>query len=169
MIFYSEKMKQELKILIVLFCCCCFLNFSYAQQAIIATGGNASGSGGTISYSVGQVSYNRLTGTGVFIIEGVQQPYEISVVTSIESTEGITLACTVYPNPVAGFLHLVTGPTNSDKLFYRLFDMNGVLLLENRVENSDTEIFIGNFPASIYFLKVIKNNSEIKVFKIVKR
>ncbi len=51
-----------------------------AQTSVNATGGNASGSGGSASYSVGQVVYTTHTGTNGSVAQGVQQPFEISVV-----------------------------------------------------------------------------------------
>jgi len=48
-----------------------------AQTAIPAAGGNATGSGGTVSYSVGQLTYNTYQGSVGTVSEGVQQPYEI--------------------------------------------------------------------------------------------
>lgn len=54
-----------------------------AQEAIPASGGNATGSGGSVSYSVGQVEYSSNTGSGGSVAAGVQQPYEISVVTGL--------------------------------------------------------------------------------------
>ena len=77
-----------------------------AQQSINAAGGNATGSGGMVSYSVGQVAYKTHTGTSGSVSEGVQQPYEISVVTAIEKTKGINLSVTAYPNPTTDFLQL---------------------------------------------------------------
>jgi hypothetical protein len=56
------------------------LSTIHAQEAIPAGGGNASGSGGSASYSVGQVVYTTNTGTNGSAAQGVQQPYEISVV-----------------------------------------------------------------------------------------
>lgn len=71
----------------------------HAQATIPATGGNAAGSGGSVSYTVGQITCNFLSGTNGTIAQGVQQPYEISVVTAIETAREISLECTVYPNP----------------------------------------------------------------------
>ena len=63
-----------------------------AQEAIPATGGEASGSGGSASYTVGQVVYTTNVGTnGNSVAEGVQQPYEISVVTGIPEAKDISL------------------------------------------------------------------------------
>jgi len=61
-----------------------------AQESVNATGGNALGNGGTASYSVGQMIYTTNTGTGGnTVAQGVQQPFEISVVTGIEEAQGI--------------------------------------------------------------------------------
>ena len=67
-----------------------------AQTAIIASGGNASGSGGSMSFSVGQIVYNTNSGTNASVAEGVQQPYEISVFTEIRNAGEATFSISVY-------------------------------------------------------------------------
>jgi hypothetical protein len=62
-----------------------------AQEDIPATGGDASGSGGLVSYSIGQVVYITNTGTNSSEAQGVQQPYDISVANGMEESMGITL------------------------------------------------------------------------------
>ena len=57
-----------------------------AQETIPAIGGNASGSGGSVSYSVGQAVYTTNTGTNGSVPQGVQQPFEISVETGNETS-----------------------------------------------------------------------------------
>lgn len=95
-------MKHITKILIT-FCLFGYGTILLSQNAIPATGGNASGSGGSVSYSVGQVTYLINTGTSGSVAQGVQQPYEISVVTGIEEASGIELEFSVYPNPASDF------------------------------------------------------------------
>ncbi|MBP7102278.1 MAG: hypothetical protein KBA86_03430 [Bacteroidales bacterium] len=82
-----------------------------AQENINATGGNASGSGGTVSYSVGQVMYNTHIGTNGSVAEGVQQPYEISVVIGIEEAKDINLLLSAFPNPTDDILHWRYNPS----------------------------------------------------------
>jgi hypothetical protein len=162
-------MKQQRKILGIFF----LLGFSFAivqgQQTIPATGGNASGSGGSVSYTVGQILSSTISGTNGTVVQGVQQPYEISVVTAIRNTEDISLKCSVYPNPTGGITKLVFESPDYENLRFRLFDINGMLLQDKKVESRETEIFLENYPSSVYFLKVVKNNLEVKIFKIVKR
>ncbi len=52
----------------------------HAQESTTASGGEASGDGGTVSYSVGQVVYGTHSGTTGSVSEGIQQAYEISVI-----------------------------------------------------------------------------------------
>jgi len=50
-----------------------------AQQNTIAAGGLATGSGGTASYSIGQIDYITATGSGGTASQGVQQPYKLNL------------------------------------------------------------------------------------------
>ena len=153
----------------------CFLLFCgfniviQAQNTIPATGGNATGTGGSVSYTVGQITYQTISGTNGIVNQGVQQPYEISVVTSIRNTEGINLKCFVYPNPTGGITKLIFESSNFENLRIRLFELNGRLLQDKKVESKETEISLENLSSSVYFLKVYKRNSEVRVFKIVKK
>jgi len=139
------------------------------QSTIPSTGGNATGSGGSVSYTIGQIVFNTLSATNGSVAQGVQQPYEISIVTAIENTEGITLEYKVYPNPTRGLITLTIKPFDKENLKYRLYDLNGILLQDKQIKIEETEVSLESLSASIYFLKVIKDNIEVKVFKIIKR
>jgi hypothetical protein len=147
---------------------CLCLAIAHGQSTIPATGGNASGAGGSLSYSVGQIVYTTNVGTTGSLAQGVQQPYEISVPTALENTEGITLEYKVYPNPTKGMLTLSLKPFDSDNFRFKLFDINGLLLQEKKVESEITYISMDSYNPSIYFLRIIKDNLEVKVFKIIK-
>jgi hypothetical protein len=162
-------MKDGKKILITIFLCSFLTIVVQAQGTIPSTGGNASSSGGSVSYTVGQILYNTFSGTNGTVVQGVQQPYEISVVTALRNTEDINLKCLVYPNPTAGITKLVFESPDFENMRFRLYDINGILLQDEKVESRETEISLENFSSSVYFLKVLRNNSEVKVFKIVKK
>lgn len=139
-----------------------------AQEAIPATGSNASGSGGSTSYSVGQIVYTTNNGTNGSVAQGVQQPFEISVVTAIEETKGITLECSAYPNPTTDYLTLEIENFDLSTLTFSLYDINGKLLENKKIECKETSIIMSNLVPATYFLKVIQCNKEIKIFKIIK-
>ena len=140
-----------------------------AQNTIPATGGNASGIGGSVSYTVGQVSYQTFSETTGSVAQGVQQPYEISVVTAIGNTEGVVLDYKVYPNPTHGSLRLTIEPFDDGNFRFWLYDLNGILLQDKKVLSEETEISLENLNPAIYFLKILKDNREVKVFKIIKK
>lgn len=139
-----------------------------AQESVNATGGNASGSGGSASYSVGQVVYTANTGTNGSVSQGVQQPYEISVVTGLEEAKGINLSVSAYPNPTTDYLTLEVKEFDLSNLRFQLYDMSGKLLQSEKITNNRTSIMMINLLPSTYFLKVIQGNKEVKTFKIIK-
>lgn len=55
-------------------------SFAFSQQGFVATGGDAASGTGSVSYSAGQIDYNDYINTSHLIIEGLQQPYSLSVV-----------------------------------------------------------------------------------------
>ena len=139
-----------------------------AQQAIPSTGGDASGSGGSASYSIGQVVYTTNGAATGVEAQGVQQPYEIFVVLGLDHVSGINLSLAAYPNPTTDFLNLrVEYETNPD-LSYQLFDINGKLLDNRPIEGNETAIAMSHYVSGTYLLKVIKNNQVVKSFKIIK-
>jgi hypothetical protein len=139
-----------------------------AQTAIPASGGNASGGGGTVSYTIGQTVYTRNSGGGGSAAQGVQQPYEISVVTAIEQAIDINLQFTAYPNPTSNFLTLRVGNYVKESLFYWIYGVKGNLLQNKKVESDETEITMQNLSPGTYLLMVTDGGKEIKTFKIIK-
>jgi len=139
-----------------------------AQETFNAAGGNASGSGGSVGYSIGQVVYTTNTGTNGSVAHGVQQPFEISVVTVIEEAKGINLSVSAYPNPTADYLTLEVKDFNLSTLTFQLYEMNGKLLQNEKITGNRTSIVMSNFVPATYFIKVIQENKEVKTFKIIK-
>jgi hypothetical protein len=144
-----------------------------AQTSLNASGGNASGSGGSAGYSVGQVAYQTHTGTNGSAAEGVQQPYEISVVTGIGEAKGITLSVKAYPNPTTDHLTLEVNDFELSTLRFQLYDMQGKLLQTERITGNQTSIVMSHLTPAAYFLKVVRTQGivpqqEVKTFKIIK-
>lgn len=141
---------------------------SNAQQSVMATGGNATGNGGSISYSIGQVAYTVSKGTTGSISAGVQQSYEILVLTDLDRAKIIELECRTYPNPVTSNLVLVI---EGDKPCYNasLCDVNGKLVSLTSVKENETNIQMDSLAKGIYILKINdQHNKLIKIFRIVK-
>ncbi|MEN8157252.1 MAG: T9SS type A sorting domain-containing protein [Bacteroidota bacterium] len=140
-----------------------------AQEAVNAAGGDGSGTGGSISYSVGGVACATSTGTTGSVAQGVQQPYEISVVSDIEPTMDVGLSYTAYPNPAGEYLTLTIEGELPTKLTLSLFDINGRALERKRIRSRETTISMTALLPAIYFLKVTDHSREVKTFKIIKK
>jgi hypothetical protein len=144
-------------------------SLAFAQVVIPASGGNISGVGGIVSYSVGQVFYTTGTGSTGSAVQGVQQPYEISVTTAIKKAKGIDLVYSVYPNPVSDLLTLKIDDYDIENLSWQLYNINGNLLENKKVTGEETIISMKNLVPSIYYLKITDNRNEIKTIKIIKK
>ncbi len=142
-----------------------------AQQihaSVAASGGNATGTGGSVSYSVGQTFYVTAFGTNGSVSEGVQQPFEISVITGIDDIFGIDLNYSVYPNPTKGMLTLKVENYEVNDFYYELYDISGRKIKTENLMDKETRIDMGTLNSSTYILRVIKENKEVKSFKIIK-
>ncbi len=140
-----------------------------AQQTTTTAGGEASGSGGTASYTVGQVVYTTNEGAnGNTVAQGVQQPFEISVVTGIKEAKDISLSVSAYPNPTTDYLIVKVENYETANLQYVVYDINGKLLQTIKATGQETQIETINLVPANYFVKVLDNSREVKTFKIIK-
>ena len=139
-----------------------------AQEAVATAGGDASGTNGNVSYTVGQVVYTTNTGTTGSVAQGVQQPFEIQTVLGAENFN-INLQLAVYPNPTTNWLQLEVRNTDFANLSYQLFDLNGKMILTEKITAETSSIQMERLPAAIFLLKVVNNNKEVKTFKIIKK
>ncbi len=137
----------------------------HAQESPTAAGGEATGTGGTASYSVGQVVYTTATGTNGSVAQGVQQPYEISTTVGINETS-INLEMSVYPNPTTDYLTLKV--EDNFNLSYQLYDLQGKVIENKKVTADNTTIKMKALPKATYFLMVTDNKNTVKTFKIIK-
>jgi hypothetical protein len=154
--------------LIFLMLLCFGMSGIRAQSTASASGGNAGGAGGSASYTVGQITYTVLTGLNGNLIQGVQQPYEISNVSGMDEASNPALEMNLYPNPVSDALHLRISGEHSSALAYRLLDNTGRLLLSKEMNGDEAEIAMDSYAPAIYFLQLTENSKVIRTFKIVK-
>jgi hypothetical protein len=140
----------------------------YAQQSVSASGGNATGSGGTVSYTVAQVDYISVSSSNGNINQGVQQPYEFFI-SDIARDDDICLQSSVFPNPTyASVILKIESCRPLQDLSYSLYDIQGKLLFRQKIGTHETTIPFETYASGAYFLKVFDANEELKIFKVVK-
>jgi hypothetical protein len=141
---------------------------SRAQEMIPTAGGEASGGGGSLSFSAGQPFYSFHTGNDGSLTEGLQQSYVIQLITSIEEVFPSGLLYEVYPNPSAGILILKVKDTGAENLRFQLHNLNGQLLVENKISAVETPISLTGLSRAVYLLKVMEGQEVLRTFKIIK-
>ena len=160
-------MKQKKITLLVLILSGLAMGTAKAQNAVVAAGGDASGIGGSVAWSAGQVVFSKYTGIPGSEAQGVQQPHEISVTPGTQ-TGGFNFSLQVYPNPTNDFVTLQLKYYNNENLTYQLFDVAGRLLISNKITSSKTNIGMSQFAAGPYMLKIISDNQTVQTFKLIK-
>ena len=103
-----------------------------AQETAPSTGGDASGSGGSSSFTVGQVFYTTNTSSTGSVSQGMQQAFEIQT-RSNPSLSTVQLTAVTYPNPSTDYLVLKITDTAIENLQYTLFDLNGKTITSKKI------------------------------------
>ena len=98
-----------------------------SQNVVASSGGDASGAEGSISYTVGQLTYTTTTSTTGSLSQGVQQPFVVTVVAGIERAD-IKLECIVYPNPTTDLLNITIDTSDTLRYAVVLLDVDGKLV-----------------------------------------
>jgi hypothetical protein len=145
-----------------------FLAQNISGQTITpAGGGDATGSGGAVSYTIGQTIVAGADDSKS-LSQGFQQPYEILVV-GINEMTGIKLDCSLFPNPATDFIRLKIENYDGTELNLVLIDMGGTLLLNTKLESDEMLIPMQNRKPGSYILKLNDGKRDLKIFKIIKK
>ncbi len=158
-------MKNKIRPIVMLASGLLWAGFAQAQESVNAGGGDASSAGGSVAYSVGQLVYTTPTGSTGSVAQGVQQPFEISVVTGVEET-AIQLEMNAYPNPTMDYLNLRVSAYEG--LSLQLTDVRGAVLESKKLSDNNTTISLEGVAKATYFLTVSSDDQVIKTFKITK-
>ncbi len=71
----------------------------------------------------------------------------------------------VYPNPTSTRINLKTRQNSAN---YQLFDINGNILLQQKIQQRNTSIDLSKFHAGIYFLRIQNESGEVHIKKVIK-
>jgi len=138
-----------------------------AQKTIASTGITATGSGGSSSYTVGQIDYQQ-KGTNAQVMEGVQHSYEILTL-AVEDLDNKERNILLYPNPVKDFLFLDFNKESYQDSNYVLFDSQGKLIKKGNLTQQKSELDFSTLPSTVYIIQIFQKNQIIKTFKIIKK
>jgi hypothetical protein len=156
-------MKATVSLLLMLLWC----SILQSQQVVATAGSTLSNSNGSMSFTIGEGVAQTFTGGDKTITQGFQQPNLL--VSMINETKDIDFSITAYPNPATDILNLEIGKENVSGLQYLLFDFNGKMLKNNKLEKSLTEIPFKEMQNGIYIIRISDGTRELKTFKIIKK
>lgn len=139
-----------------------------AQSAVMTTGANATGSSGSVFYSVGQAAY-LVKGSNRQVSEGVQQVYEITTLATGEAPHSSEEGILLYPNPFKDYLYLDFTTLDFKGSEYQLFDAQGKLIKTEKISHSKSEFNFSWLPSALYLIKINHEGKNIKTFKIIKK
>jgi hypothetical protein len=145
-----------------------FISFgfsSFGQNALSAAGGHFKSTGGSTSFTVGQVAYVLKKGTGSYLNEGVQQVYTKKT-TPIEELVYLK-EVQLYPNPTQETFNLIISTKEDFQVRYNIMDYLGKEIRNGIILSEKSEISLMDLPAGNYFIS-LKSKKENRIFKMVK-
>lgn len=143
-----------------------------AQETFATTGGDATGTSSSISYTVGQMAimtdYERVTAVenaSANVREGVQQTYSVEEL-KIEGTEPFNFDIKVYPNPTTDNI-TVRLEQSVAGMRYELYGANGQLLQKESIDSNEQTIEMGEYAAGAYLLRIMGDPAS-QSYRIIK-
>lgn len=137
-----------------------------AQEIVLTTGGNYSGSNGSVTFSIGQVSYTSYNDFSGSANLGVQQPYEFFIQSIKNTSKEINIL--VYPNPTTDRLTIELSEWEAEYVSVIISDILGNIILEDGLVSATNTFSLKELPSAIYLLSIQQKNKTIQTLKIEK-
>jgi len=137
-----------------------------AQSGVVATGANATGSGGSVSFSVGEIDYQNYVTVHGALYGGVQHPFEMT--TGISATPLLAGDVMLCPNP-AGEYTLLRLSDKVSATNYRLLNLCGQTIRREPVTGLLTVILLGEMPSGCYMLELYESAKVVKSLLFMKK
>jgi hypothetical protein len=140
---------------------------AHTQESVNSSGRDALGSGGSVAYSIGQVTYSFQSGSTGSIEQGVQHAYEIFALETSQIEPSISLS--IFPNPTSENLIVQLNEFKNVSLSYMLCDKHGKKIASGQINSPKTEINMSDLQIADYLLTILDDNVRVvRSFKIIK-
>lgn len=150
---------------VVLFFC---LTFLCAQSAITAAGGEATGPGGTLSYSCGIVAFTHYTGNSFLLNQGVQHGFEIPQL-YVNTRKVDYQNFEVFPNPTKNDFTIKKDIRVQGHPQVHVFSQEGKVLHCDMLFDENTNLSLNGFSNGTYIVAISDDGVVLKYFKIIKQ
>jgi hypothetical protein len=92
----------------------------------------------------------------------------VSICTSLNSLLNNDLNYSLYPNPTSGIINIDIETKNNELFKIELLNAIGQVIMTETSESNRFTFNLQNYPAGIYFIKLIDHNKVIALEKIIK-
>jgi hypothetical protein len=144
-----------------------FPTWIFCQSNTVTTGGTAIGSGGSSSYSIGQVDYISSIGSGGEINQGNQQPYEFYLLNELTEAQN-NISINIGPNPTIDEINLIFNGEFHSGYSFELLDEMGRLILDRQKLFKEQKIQMTQIASGKYFLNIYLDNDQLKSYQLIK-
>jgi hypothetical protein len=160
--------KNKYRIIICFLITVSCISLARSQESTNSSGGDATGNGGSVAYSIGQIFYTTNLGSNGSKAQGVQQAFEVFTL-DIKDWNFKT-SFTIFPNPTIDKLVLKISNYSNQKLSYQLYDFQGRVLSNSEIVSELTELNMDGLPTAAYLLYILnQDNKRVKKFKVIKK
>jgi hypothetical protein len=160
---YIYNMKKIFTSFILLTASVCFSQTNTLQ--VIGSAGNTATGGNTqLNWTIGEPITNTASNTNNILTQGFNQ--SALLITAIDEKQNSNI--TISPNPTADFVTINIEENELQNAQYLLHDINGKLILQNKITDKQTKLSFIDLAKAIYFVEVSTNNQKTKTFKIIK-
>jgi hypothetical protein len=147
----------------ILFCTAISMSSIQAQSNTVTAGGEANSSAsGSVSYTIGQLDYQFLSGSGGNSSEGVQQTYLIQSNGLLNPEQ---MQVSIWPNPTSDLVNIQIQESMLNRTLF-IFDAQGKCVLNQLLSNLNTSLDLASFASGLYTLCIdTENNAAFKITK----
>ncbi len=141
----------------------------------LATGPEVAAAGATIiPHSYDKTNYQKFIlfgGSNEGLLNNNTWIYTSYIeITGIESVPIQQIDINIFPNPATDYITIEINEYDlqGNNLYYQLCDLNGRVLTTKNITTSKTTINVENQKSSVFFIRILKENSVVSVFKRMK-
>ena len=135
-----------------------------AQEVTSTQGDSYSNTSGKIDFTIGEV----ITNTGTDGINDLTQGFHqtnwnfVSIEDHVPSYEAI-----IFPNPTSAILNIRT--SSFENVTYTLYDVQGKLVLQDKLSSVQTPIQVSQLTPGSYSLTLNNDTQNLKTFQLIKQ
>ena len=148
---------------------CLFCSMCFGQSSMNTSGGDTFSDQGSVAYSIGQVFVQINESAEISVSEGVQQPYEISLINAVFEEGDVKVSLLAYPNPTMNDLTIELQGWQHEQASFEVYDAQGKKISSGAFNQSTLSIDARLWSSGNYYLHIYSpKGDQAASVKIIK-